>query len=483
MRTGSGILIRTLFFILVFLLPSTSFSITLQEEEVLGEEFHAEVTRRYPMVEDPLVVAHVRKVGRRIVDALEDPPFPFTFDVVRNPTINAFAGPGGHIFVHSGLITAMEDESELAGILAHEIAHVTCRHISESIERQKLAGFGAVAGMVAAIGAAAAGAEGDAVAGILTGSQAASQSAILSFTRENEEQADERGLSYLVATGYPRDGLLTMLRKIRSTEWYTTEDIPTYLRTHPGTEARISFVASWDASRAETVGTRALKPVEIDKTAFDRMRLRTMGRYGRIADMLPKLEALLRQEPDSPEVNAALGLLLSRAGRNREAISHLERVVVARPLDPVALGDLGTARVRAGRFEEGIPLLEEAVLVEEPDNRRLFDLGLAYAATKRFRKSVTTFEAVIRRDARLKTAWYNAGEAFGRLGQSGMAHLYLGRFFEETKEFKTARFHYGKALSLLPEDHARRQDATEWLERSGKKEKKEKANGKDKTSG
>ena len=112
-------------------------SLTIKEEEDLARQVMGSILRQAPMVDDPDIVAYVNKIGKRILAHIPEQPFKYHFYVIDQEAYNAFATPAGHIFVYTGLLAAMEKEEELAGILGHEIAHVTCRHISQKIERSK----------------------------------------------------------------------------------------------------------------------------------------------------------------------------------------------------------------------------------------------------------------------------------------------------------------------------------------------------------
>jgi predicted Zn-dependent protease len=443
------------FAILGLSLPA--FSLTLQEEEVLAKEFVQYIQASQRLVRDPVITAYVREVGRRIVDTLEDPPFPMTFDVVLDPAYNAFAGPGGHIYIHSGLILAMEEEAELAGILGHEIAHVSCRHISELVSRSRKVGMGTLAGMAAGILAALGGARPDAAVGLILGSQAAGHSALLSYTRENERQADERGLGYLSAAGYGGEGLLRVLRKIRGQEWYTTDDVPIYLRTHPGTEERIAFVASWLESRQKTL-THSPKADPSDPIRFRKIRTRLLGRYGDVEMAVNQLRQGLVKDPEDLFVQHALALALIRKGEREEALALMEAVARKSPMDPLVLADLGRVRYRAGRPEAAIGLLE-VVAPETGDPEVFFDLGRAYAAVGRYEKAIQTLDRVMEMAPDLIGARYAAGEVWGQMGKDGLAHYHLGRYHQGLRDFANAEFHYARSLTLLPEGAPERADA------------------------
>ena len=191
------------------------------------------------------VVAYVNNIGKRILSALPQQPFKYRFYVIDEDVYNAFATPAGHIFVYTGLLDAMEEEEELAGILGHEIAHVYCRHISQKIERSKKIGVATLAGIAAGILLGVGGA-GEAASAVTMGSMAAGQTAELSYSRENEMQADQFGLKFITEAGYSASGLLKILKKIRSKTWFGSDQIPKYLMTHPAVEDRIAFIAFMD---------------------------------------------------------------------------------------------------------------------------------------------------------------------------------------------------------------------------------------------
>lgn len=429
----------------------------MQEEEALGEKFITQVQQAYRIVRDPFIVSYVREVGGRIVQQIEEPPFAITFDVIVDPTFNAFAGPGGHIYIHSGLMMAMEKEADLAGIIGHEIAHVTCRHIAELVDRSKKVGLATLAGIGGAILAALAGADGDAAVGLLMGTQAAGQSAMLSYTRENERQADERGLAYLTASGYGGMGLLRSLKTIRSQEWYTQEDVPVYLRTHPGTEERIAFVSSWleDRSRKKK-GADAPDPS--DDKRFYLVKTRLQARYGDTDSVIPMFRKALQREPGNQALRQGLSIALARKGEDNESLSLMEQVFRAEPMDIWVMGDLGRIRHQAGRSAEAIPLLEVAVM-ENTDPEVRFDLGRAYTATGRYDDAIRIFKGLTETEPSLIGAWYTLAEAYGKKGEEGLSHYCLGRYNEFRRDFENAGFHYDRSLKTLPKDAPEREDA------------------------
>jgi predicted Zn-dependent protease len=213
------------FFFQVGLAPVAS-AITISREEEMAKEFLKTVFEKVKLVEDPMVQDYVNHVGNRIVSSLSSQVFSYHFYVIKEDVYNAFASPAGHIFVNSGLLAAMENEEELAGILAHEIAHVLCRHISQRIERSKKIGYATLAGLIASV-LVGAGGSSSAGSALGVGSMAAGQSMALAFSREDEMQADQLGMECLRKAGYTGAGLLSVLGKIRSKQWFGTQQIPT----------------------------------------------------------------------------------------------------------------------------------------------------------------------------------------------------------------------------------------------------------------
>ncbi len=166
-------------------------------------------------------------------------PFEFKFYVVNGLDPNAFAIPGGYIFVTTGLLVLAENEQEVAGVLSHEIAHVTQRHISLMIERSTRLNIASMAAILAAMLAGRGGTGSQAAAAMASATAGALQ---LKYTREMETDADQNGLHYLIKAGYDPNGLISFLNKIQRMSLAIAPNIPQYLLTHPALESRISLM-------------------------------------------------------------------------------------------------------------------------------------------------------------------------------------------------------------------------------------------------
>lgn len=196
-----------------------------REKEVqLGRQLAAEVEQQAKMVDDPIITEYINRVGQNIV-LHSDAKIPFTIKVVDSDEVNAFALPGGFFFVNKGLILAAENESELAGVMAHEIAHVAARHAMENQGKGALINYGAMAGMIFG---------GPIVSTILqNGGSILAGLASLKFSRGAENEADNLGIQYLYASGYDPTGMATMFEKLASQNRKKPGTIQKLFSTHP----------------------------------------------------------------------------------------------------------------------------------------------------------------------------------------------------------------------------------------------------------
>ncbi len=223
------------FFFLFSLGRQPAFALSTEDERVAGEEFLASVRRQLELLQDDFANDYINDLGQYITRALETKAFPFQFYIVRDNNLNAFAGPGGHIFFYTGLIDMMDDVDELAAVMAHEIGHVSARHLSNRIEQNKTMAVAVLAGMLA--GALMGGKAGGAIA---TGTMAAGIQKQLSYSREDERQADNLGFKYMEESRFNPSGMITVLKKLERASPGGTDAIPPYLLTHPGGPERVS---------------------------------------------------------------------------------------------------------------------------------------------------------------------------------------------------------------------------------------------------
>ena len=205
-----------------------------QEKEIqLGAQFAQLFEETARLVEDPVVTEYVDRIGQEIVKH-SDAKVPFVIKVVDTDEVNAFALPGGYLYVNKGLILEADNESELAGVLAHEIAHVTARHATERMSKGQLLQFAAIPALF--VGGGLAG------VGIQNGLGLGLNLAILGITRKSEAEADQLGTQYLWNTEYDPQGFITFFEKLEARQKDKPGKFVGFFRTHPTPESRIEKV-------------------------------------------------------------------------------------------------------------------------------------------------------------------------------------------------------------------------------------------------
>lgn len=233
--------------------------ISIEEEWRLGAQLSEEVARQVRFHSDPTVSAYVQQMGRRIVGNAPAPfnQLPWQFHVVEDPSLNAFAIPGGHVYVHTGLIANAGTASELAGVMAHEISHIVARHTTEQISRQY--GISVLAGAVLGQNP-----------GLLAqlGAQIAAGGAMARFSREAEREADEIGIQAMFRAGYDPRGMAAMFRRLLAARERSPGRVEQFFATHPPTEERIR---NSEQRAAELAGRQN---VMVDEPAFQDVRRR-----------------------------------------------------------------------------------------------------------------------------------------------------------------------------------------------------------------
>jgi predicted Zn-dependent protease len=204
---------------------------SLETDIAIGKQYAQEVERSSKLIDDPIVVEYVNRVGQNLVRN-SDARVPFTIKVIDSDEVNAFALPGGFFYVNSGLILRAQEESELAGVMAHEISHVTARHGTRGQSRAEVA-------QMAMIPLILLGPGGWAGYGIYQGFNLSIPFAFLQFSRSFEREADYLGLQYMYKAGYDPNAYITFFERIQADEKHRPGTIPKVFATHPPTPERI----------------------------------------------------------------------------------------------------------------------------------------------------------------------------------------------------------------------------------------------------
>jgi predicted Zn-dependent protease len=274
-----------------------------------------------------------------------------------------------------------------------------------------------MAGMAAGILLGAAGG-GEAAQAVTQGSQAAGAAAELSYSRENETQADQLGLIYLADAGYGGEGLLKILKKMRSKQWFDTEQVPTYMRTHPGIDERIIYLDAQIASAPETAKARSQKSSD----DFARAHTYLITRYGDENLVLRYLQAAVEKHPQDPMAHYRYGLILARVGRRDEAIAHLRTAMEKRAFDPYILRDVGRVYYLDGQYQQSLKMLKTAHNMIPDDADCGLYLGQTYMDMGLFDEASPVLQEVVNQHPQYTKAYYTLGQSLGKQGNLGDAH-------------------------------------------------------------
>jgi predicted Zn-dependent protease len=349
----------------------------------------------------------------------------------------------------------MENVDELAGILGHEVAHVTCRHIKKRMEAAKKINIATMAGVLAGVflgGGAAAGA-------VSSTSLAAGQSLSLKYSRDNEIEADQVGLKYLQEAGYGGEGLLNCLGTIRKKQWFGSKDLPSYLSTHPASEDRMMYLDSWIAANPDWTPTQSPP----DFGDFKQVRTRIIALYGDTDVAHNTFDAALRANKSDVLANYGKGLLLCREGEYKGALEYLKKALHMRHLDADILRDLGKVYFEMGDYDKALKTLKGALAFNARDPEGSFLLGRTQLVTNDLHGALETFKGLLDKYPGYTSGVYYLGETYGKLGNMPEAHYHLGMYYRKKGSAKNARFHLERALELSSQDPSRQETIREAL--------------------
>lgn len=289
-----------------------------QEEQTLGRAIMRDVYADPRYLDDPEIESYLNQLGYKLVSVSTRNQREFTFFVVNDPSINAFAMPGGNIGVHTGLLLAAQSESELAGVVAHEIAHVTQDHIARMVASQSQSYWPTMAALALALLASRSNPN---VAGAaIATTQAYSIQNQLNYSRDYEREADRLGYDMLNRSGYDVRGMSGFFSRLQRANRFYDTSAPAYLRTHPLTTDRIADMES----RSETAPYQQVE----DSLDFQLVRARLRAQEDSAQDAVLAARKVLDEKRYNSETAARYGLVtaLIRARQFKDAETEAQKL-------------------------------------------------------------------------------------------------------------------------------------------------------------
>lgn len=436
-------LILLVFVILSSLFQNTGLahaSFTLEDEKKLGKEFYEKLEKSHVLIHDQKINVYINELGNKVLSHSQKAPFDYRFSVIKSSAINAFATPGGYVYVNRGLINMVETESELSAVLAHEIAHVNARHIASIIEKSQKVGIATLAAILAG---AFLGGGGDLSAAVMSFSLATATSLNLKYSREHEEEADRLGMYYLVSAGYDSKAMLDMLKMMRKYEFYSNT-IPSYFLTHPGTDERISYI---DALLQTTYTHTGAKSIIGN---FKRIQTVLMFGEKNLDVSLKYFKNELQKNQNDVDALYGIAMIQERLGQTVESLANFLKALSLSPNDGDITRDLGIAYFKLGRTSEAVDLLRRALTLNEDDLDTVLYLGRSYELQGDYVSALNLYKKLEKKNIDDADIFYSIAMAYGKTNNPGDSHYNFGIYFKKKKKMDSALFHFKEALRYYP---------------------------------
>ncbi len=427
MKRALALLLATL-----LALPTASFADGSERE--LGRRFFLEARSQLPLVDDPALTEYVNRLGQKLVASLGPQEFDYRFFVVAHPALNAFAVPGGYVFVFTGLLAKTKTDDELVGVLGHEISHVHAHHISRQQTAGQLWSAAALAGMLLALINPVLGAAG----------MAAAQTAQLKFSRDFEQEADFLGLRIASQSGYDPHALGSFFKQLLVEQQLNPAGVPAYMLSHPVTQDRVAHVDS--VINAQKIPTPKGRPAASDDLSEVRAVSDAINEPTLV--VIERYERLAKEQPKSAERQFLLGRVYQTVGKMDSARAALEQ---ARGLGMGAQVDrpLGTVYIQMKRPKEGAEALTRYLASNPDDAYSHMELAKALTETGDNARALTELQRAIRLDPDLDEAQRLMGLALGRKGEEGQGFYHLALAARQRGDLEQAYSHFERAEPLL----------------------------------
>lgn len=419
--------------------------LSLADQRALARAFMKSVRQALPVIEDPLLDTYIQTLGDELAQA--NGGGRLRFFLIDQPTVNAFAGPSGQIGVFAGLVLAAATESELAAVVAHEIAHVSQKHLLRSFESQKRLAMPTTALMLAAV---LLGAQVDAQAGMaaLAGTQALAVQNRINFTRDNEEEADRIGIGILAEAGYNPFAMPGFFESLGRTSRYSDQSAPEFLRTHPVTTSRIADALA----RAEQFGQRQ-RP---DRLEFHltRARLRERG-YTNAQRAVEHFKSTLAQgryrNQSAERYGYALALL--RNGQPDAARQQVRKLLDAHPNQVEFIVLEAEIDRRSGQLARALKHLSSAHGLDAGNWPLAHAYAQALMQAGQVSKALSMLEAFHRRRPEVTAVFGLLADAAGRSGDQAKTFVYRAEELADQGDLEPAIRQFERALRVEDIDY------------------------------
>lgn len=386
---------------------------SLDDERQLGMDFDREITQHFRLITDPVVSGFLYDLGQQIVASVEPQPFVYRFQIVEAPQLNAFAVPGGYIYFHSGTLLAAGSVDELAGVMAHEVAHVNKRHLAHRRQERQIPSLLTQVALIAASVAS------QNAAPLITG-MAINVAVDLHYSRSDEAEADRLGAVYASRAGFDSSRAADFFQRILEKQAQYPNTVPPYLFSHPQVAERIRVVEE-QAKTLAPVG----KPAPGTGERFRAMQ----ARLAQLVDLkrveLPGAGVATDHSANDREL-ARINELI-RDGQSNLALSALTSLSAVDPQDPRVPYRIGDLLYETGRLDGAIAAYRRTIELDSARALVFYNLGIAYRDSGDRHRAVYALEQALKRGTTSETLatrarWEIIKLTFGVIAEAGFGN-------------------------------------------------------------
>ncbi len=403
-------------------------------------------SRQISFIRDTEIEDIIRDLARPIFLAAKLDPNAVDVYLVQDRSLNAFVAGGQNLFLNTGLLARVDSPETLLGVVAHEAGHIAGGHLAQRKLAVEDAGTTTLLAYAIGILGAIASGRGEVAGAVISGSQDLALRNLLSYSRSNEQAADQAAIQYLHAAGISPAGLLEFMNVLKGQEVLLARNQDPYLSTHPLTRERITFLENQVANspfRDKTSITAT------DRARFDRAKAKVIG-------FLEPPNMVARTYADSDQslpARYARALLAYRLGHLDDALRGLDGLLAEAPNDPFFLELKGQMLFERGRVAESLQPLQQAVtaLPRASQIRQLLARAqIEQNSPEMDRKAVDNLEKVLAAEPTNAFAWRLISTPYSRLGKTDMVHLALSEYWLARGDNERAGIEARRAMNLMP---------------------------------
>ena len=418
--------------------------VSLQKERELGQRFLKSIRAQAPTLDDPILQDYLEYLIYRLASNSQLTDRRLDLVIIRNPTINAFAAPGGIVGVNHGLFLHMASEHELAAILSHELAHLSQRHFARQLQEGKKAGAVNLAGVLAGIILAATAGTDAGLAAIST-TQGYAQSQMLQYSREREAEADRIGIYTLAESGMDPRAMAYVFESMQRANRYSTgNQVPEFLRTHPVNRSRVS----------DAYNQTANYPVESFPQSLTYELMRSRVRALTSSDIpgdIKYFEAAIKDGDEIRRIAAQYGMViaLTRDLKFDDAKRYIRRLRSAYPLNiPFRIAEAEIFE-HAQNPDQSLALFEQALAISPGNYPLSVNYAEALVAARKPHAALDVLVPFTLQRPNDEYIWYLLAEAYGLANNIPGVHEARAEFFVLNGNFDQAIKQLGYALPLV----------------------------------